>query len=226
MFVRGNLLRAPALAAVAEPNEPFSSSTKNDEFFATDVDLLTRQNSMALWWVAGTSHNAKVQRVGRSGAFTRDFRLAKIKNDSYATDTVPTRPRPLLSHVINSAIRRLRLHMETGAVPRVLCVVQNREQGCHDVGGRCCCGFMGAWVPFTDQQLRVLYLTHDDCIAKVVTAADTLVIAGLVLPEGATPTVPARELSLGPPVFGAVHDAGRTNAKGEKFGPHCGRCLD
>jgi hypothetical protein len=166
------------------------------------------------WWVAGTSHGDQVQRMGRSGVFTRDFGLAKVKNDSCVSGTVPTRPRTPISHVISSAIYHLQLQMDSGVSPPSGPPFKTTNKGAtmsvvRDASGNAlggirmaqtdvpvaradgldCGGFVGAWVPFDRQQLGSLYPTHDDYVAKVVSAADKSVKAGFVLPEDAAQTV-------------------------------------
>jgi hypothetical protein len=58
------------------------------------------------------------------------------------------------------------------------------------------CGNIGAWVPFSTQQLQALYPTPHDYVTKVKAAVAASVASGFVLPEDATGTIAEAEASL------------------------------
>lgn len=187
-----------------------SESEANSTWLAVaQEDTPTRHS----WWVAGTSHGDQTQRFGRTGVFTRDLGATNVKNDACATGA-PTRPRTPLRHVINSAIYHLQMQIKSGAIPpsgpafttafkgASISIVRDANgnalggirMASSDVpvaraDGLDCGGFIGAWVPFTEEKLKSLYATHADYVGKVIEAANRSVKAGFILPEDAAQTV-------------------------------------
>lgn len=171
-------------------------------------DTATRRT----WWVAATAHGDAVQRMGRTGVRLRDLGPAKTPSDNCLGGTVTTRTRTPLSHVVSAAVHHLDRQVQTGAAPPSGAPFQlagtDPQSVARDANGNALggirlamadvpvaradglqCGNIGAWVPFTDEQIAALYPTHADYLAKVNAAAQASVAAGFVLPEDAARTV-------------------------------------
>ncbi|WP_377008933.1 alpha/beta hydrolase domain-containing protein [Comamonas endophytica] len=181
----------------------------------TQPDTPTRRT----WWIAGSAHGDAIQRIGRTAVRLRDLGPAKTGNDNCLNGTVATRTRTPLSHVVSAAVHHLNRQIETGAqppsAPALTLAGTAPESVARDVYGNALggirlaamevpvaradgiqCGNIGAWVPFSDEQIAALYPTHADYVSKVNTAVQSSIAAGFVLPEDAARTVADAQAAL------------------------------
>jgi hypothetical protein len=173
------------------------------------------------YWVAGTTHGDSTQRMGRTGVRLRDLGLARTGNDACGPGgATPTRNRTPFRHVLNAALEHLKRQVEQGVQPPSGPALRRastaadapllRDAAGNAVGGiRLAhmeaptarangieCGNIGAWVPFTVEQLQALYPTHEAYVSKVRAAATASTTAGFVLPEDAAETIAEAEASV------------------------------
>ncbi|MGK9230224.1 hypothetical protein KXS07_00915 [Inquilinus limosus] len=193
------------------------SEAKPDSLVLAQPDTPTRKS----YWIAGTTHGDATQRTGRNGVRLRDLGVANTPNDACGPDgATPTRNRTPLRHVLNAAVHHLKRQVEQGTQPPSGAPFRRagdaadapllRDEMGNVVGGiRLAhmeaptartdgieCGNIGAWVPFTTQQLQALYPTHEAYVAKVKAAVAASVAAGFVLPEDAAETIAEAEASV------------------------------
>lgn len=187
------------------------SESEYDNRLAKEDDTTLRKS----YWIAGTSHGDIVQRTGRNGVRLRDLGIALTPNDACGpTGSLGermTRTRTPFGHVLNAAIHHLTAYLEhktplpSGPTPKWapepawverdargnavgairlahMAVPTARADGLE-------CGNIGVWEPFTTEQLRALYPSHADYVARVRQAVAANVTAGFVLPEDGAETL-------------------------------------
>lgn len=174
------------------------------------------------WWVAGTNHGDAIQRLGRTGVRLRDLGPQNTGNDNCIVNgvTTPTRSRTPYRHVLNAAIYSLKNQVETGAIPAAGPRFKTTSSGStvsvvRDGNGNVqggirlahmevptarvdgvICGNVGAWIPFDDNALNVMYTSHSDYVTKVTNAVGVSVAAGFVLAEDAPETIAEAQASV------------------------------
>ena len=193
------------------------SEAKDESLNLAQKDTPTRKT----YWIANTAHGDAIQRMGRNGVRLRDLGVAKTPNDSCGPNGATlTRPRTPLRHVLDAAVHHLKQQIERGTQPpsgapftrasEAADAPISRDSFGNAVGGiRLAhaqvptarangteCGLVGAWMPFSTQQLQALYPTHEAYVAKVKAAVAASVAAGFVLPEDGAETIAEAEASL------------------------------
>jgi hypothetical protein len=173
------------------------------------------------YWIAGTTHGDSTQRTGRNGVRLRDLGVSKTPVDACGPNGMtPTRNRTPLRHVLNAAVHHLKQQVEHGTQPPSGTPLKRatdpapgpveRDRFGNAIGGiRLAhievptarangieCGNVGAWVPFSTQQLQALYPTHQDYVTKVKAAVAASVAGGFVLPEDAAETIAEAEATV------------------------------
>lgn len=194
------------------------SESEYDNQIAKEYDTDLRKS----WWVAGTSHGDILQRTGRNGVRLRDLGVGLTPSDACGP-TGPlgermTRTRTPLAHVINAAVHHLTSNIErrtplpSAATPTwapspawVARDARGNALGGIQLAAMVAptaradgleCGNIGVWEPFTTDQLKALYPSHADYVARVRQAVAANVAAGVVLPADAAETIADAEASV------------------------------
>lgn len=194
------------------------SESEYDNRIAKEYDTNLRKS----YWVAGTSHGDILQRTGRNGVRLRDLGIALTPSDACgptgALGERMTRTRTPLAHVLNAAVHHLKAHIErdtplpSGVDPAWApdpTWVERDERG-NALGGIQLaamvaptaradgleCGNIGVWEPFSTDQLKALYPSHTDYLARVRDAVAANVAAGFILPADAAETLAEAEASV------------------------------
>jgi Alpha/beta hydrolase domain len=129
-----------------------------------------------------------------------------------------TRTRTPLAHVLNAAVHHLKSYVErrtplpSGLTPRwapspawVERDERRNAQGGIQLAAMAAptaradgleCGNIGVWEPFTTEQLKTLYPTHADYVARVRQAVAANITAGFILPEDGAETIADAQASV------------------------------